>query len=92
MKKDDNQNTVFLDEEEKEFFQNMDYSKVSSIPNLKEEIAKYQKVAKDQYGKRKAISIRLLEYDIKKLKAKSKEEWIPYQTLISSIVHKYANS
>jgi len=41
---------------------------------LKEEIAKYQKVAKEQYSKRKAISIRLLEYDIKKLKAKSKAE------------------
>jgi predicted DNA binding CopG/RHH family protein len=26
------------------------------------------------------------------LKAKSIEEWIPYQTLIASAVHKYANS
>jgi len=64
----------YLDKEEKDFFENFDYSKTKSVPNLKQEIAKYQKIAKDQYSKRKAISIRLLEYDIKKLKAKSKAE------------------
>jgi len=85
-------NIKYLDNEEMEFFESMDYEKPQSIPNLKKEIAKYQKIAKDQYSKRKAISIRLLEYDIKKLKAKSKQEWIPYQTLISSVVHKYVNS
>ena len=82
----------YLDNEEKEFFESMDYDKTQSIPNLKEEITKYKKIAKEQYSKRKAISIRLLEYDIKKLKAKSKQEWIPYQTLIASAVHKYVNS
>lgn len=85
-------NIKFIDEEEKDIFENMDFSKVESVPNLKEEIAKYQKVAKEQYGKRKAISIRLLEYDINKIKAKSKAEWIPYQTLIAWAIHKYANS
>ena len=85
-------NNIYLDEEEKDFFENLDYNQAKSVQNLKEEIAKYQKIAKEQYSKRKAISIRLLEYDIKKLKAKSKAEWIPYQTLIASAVHKYANS
>ncbi|MDD4151289.1 MAG: antitoxin [Candidatus Gracilibacteria bacterium] len=85
-------NIDYLDDEEKDFFENFDYDKAQSIPNLKEEIARYQKIAKDQYSKRKAISIRLLEYDIKKLKAKSKAEGIPYQTLIASAVHKYINS
>ncbi len=85
-------NIKYLDNEEMDFFESMDYEKAQSIPNVKEEIAKYQKFAKDQYSKRKAISIRLLEYDIRKLKAKSKREWIPYQTLIASAVHKYVNS
>ena len=78
--------------EEEEILDYIENWNPQSIPNLKEEIAKYQKVAKEQYSKRKAISIRLLEYDIKKLKAKSKAEWIPYQTLIAGAVHKYANS
>lgn len=87
-----NNDIKYLDDEEKDFFESFDEEKTRSIPNLKEEIAKYQKIAKEQYSKRKAISIRLLEYDIKKLKAKSKQEWIPYQTLIASAVHKYVNS
>lgn len=78
--------------EEEEILDYIENWNPQSVPNLKEEIARYQKIAKDQYSKRKAISIRLLEYDIKKLKAKSKREWIPYQTLIASAVHKYANS
>ncbi|MDR1945184.1 MAG: antitoxin [Candidatus Peribacteria bacterium] len=67
-------NTKYLDNEEKELLENMDYGKVKSVPNLKKEIAKYQEIAKKQYSKKRAISIRLLEYDIAKLKAKSIEE------------------
>ena len=37
------------------------------------------------------ISIRLPVRDIQKLKEKSIKNWIPYQTLISSLVHQYAN-
>ncbi len=85
-------NNLYIDDEERDFFESLDYSKTQSVPNLKEEVEVYKKAAKEQYSKRRAISIRLLEYDIQKLKAKSKEEGIPYQTLIASAVHKYANS
>jgi predicted DNA binding CopG/RHH family protein len=40
-------------------------------------------------GKTKNINIRISAYDIEKVKQKSAEEGIPYQTLISSIIHKY---
>jgi predicted DNA binding CopG/RHH family protein len=78
--------------EEKEIIDYIEKWNPKSIPNLKKEIAKYQEAAKKQYSKKRAISIRLLEYDIDKLKAKSLQEWIPYQTLIAWVVHKYANS
>lgn len=41
--------------------------------------------------KRKAISIRLYESDINKLKSVALSEGIPYQILISSILHKSVN-
>lgn len=41
--------------------------------------------------KKRAISIRLADIDIRKIRAKAIEEGIPYQTLIGSIVHKYAS-
>jgi len=40
-------------------------------------------------NKTKNINIRISMYDMEKVKQKSTEEGIPYQTLISSIIHKY---
>ncbi len=39
--------------------------------------------------KAKNINIRISEYDLAHLKQKAEEEGIPYQTLISSVLHKY---
>ena len=41
-------------------------------------------------NKTKNINIRISAYDVEKVKQKSAEEVIPYQTLISSIIHKYS--
>jgi predicted DNA binding CopG/RHH family protein len=39
--------------------------------------------------KRKAITIRLPERDLFRLKAEALRDGLPYQTLISSVLHKY---
>jgi predicted DNA binding CopG/RHH family protein len=39
--------------------------------------------------KRKAITIRLPERDLFRLKAQALRDGLPYQTLISSVLHKY---
>jgi predicted DNA binding CopG/RHH family protein len=39
--------------------------------------------------KTKNINIRINEFDLVHLKQKAEEEGIPYQTLISSVLHKY---
>jgi len=51
----------------------------------KNEVESIIKVA----NKTKNINIRISAYDIEKVKQRSVEEGIPYQTLISSIIHKY---
>ena len=40
-------------------------------------------------GKNRNINIRISAHDIERIKQKSAEEGIPYQTLISSVIHKY---
>jgi len=40
-------------------------------------------------NKTKNINIRISAYDLEKVKQRAAEEGIPYQTLISSIIHKY---
>ena len=42
-------------------------------------------------NKTKNINIRISAHDIEKVKQRSSGEGIPYQTLISSIIHKYIN-
>jgi len=39
--------------------------------------------------KNRAISLRIAEYDLEKLKEKAQNDGIPYQTLISMVLHKY---
>lgn len=41
--------------------------------------------------KKKLYSLRLNEEDMLKLKKVAQEQWLPYQTLISSIIHKYVS-
>ena len=41
--------------------------------------------------KTKNINIRISEYDLEKLREKSEEEGIPYQTLVASILHKFVS-
>lgn len=55
----------------------------------KSEIAKLQQYARNTLRKNKRINIRLAERDMAGIQARAVEEGMPYQTLISSILHKY---
>ncbi len=39
--------------------------------------------------KNKAISLRIANYDLEKLKERAEKEGLPYQTLITTVLHKY---
>ena len=43
----------------------------------------------DRARKNQAISLRLSEYDLEMVKKRAEREGLPYQTLISMIIHKY---
>ena len=42
-------------------------------------------------GSTRRINIRISEKDLTDLKIKAREEGLPYQTLVSSVLHKYLN-
>ena len=48
-----------------------------------------KKTAKNTLNKDQRINIRMSKSDLESIKYKANEERMPYQTLISSIVHKY---
>ncbi len=55
----------------------------------KKEKKQYEEYARYSLSKRKRKNIRMSERDLKKIQAKVIEEGIPYQSLISMLIHKY---
>ncbi len=77
----------YLDNEEKEIIESYENEEwVSSGDELKKDI---ERTAKQSTLKNKRINIRLTEKDYRDIQVKAMEEGVPYQTLISSIIHKF---
>ena len=78
----------YLDEEERELAQS--FEKEEWTPDLtKKEKNQYEEYACYSLNKQRRINIRMSERDLKKIRAKAIEEGIPYQSLISMLIHKY---
>ena len=81
---------IVLDDEEKKLVKSLETETWVSVDNLKKEINRHQKVAQDTLIKDKRINIRLSSHDLEALKTNAVEMGLPYQTLVSSILHQYA--
>lgn len=77
----------YLDKEEKDLIES--YEKGEWKPMKKKDQKVYVKAAKQSISKNRRINIRLTSKDYHDIQIKAVEEGIPYQTLISSIIHKY---
>ena len=79
---------VYLDKDEMELAKSLENEEwISDL--TKKEKKQYQEYARYSLSKRKRINIRMSERDLKKIQAKAIEEGIPYQSLISMLIHKY---
>lgn len=75
----------YIDKEEKKIIESYDHDEWESVNKRKS----LTKAADRSLKKNKRINIRLTEKDYRDIQVKAMEEGIPYQTLISSIIHKY---
>ena len=80
-----------IDEEEKELMESIEKDEWRSVKNFKKEKENAELAARNTLKKDKRINLRLTQKDYHQIQVKAIEEGIPYQTLISSIVHKYLN-
>jgi len=55
----------------------------------KKEKQRYEEYARNSLTKQRRINIRMTERDLKKIQSKAIEEGVPYQSLISMLIHKY---
>lgn len=80
-----------LDQEEKELMESIERDEWQSVSNFDQEKEEAIQAARNTLKKEKRINLRLTQKDYHQIQIKAIEEGIPYQTLISSIIHKYLN-
>ena len=78
-----------LDREEKEILEAYENDEFVEIPEMDSKIKRHIEYAKETFRKNKRINIRISQKDLESIQRKSLEEGIPYQTLISSLIHRY---
>lgn len=81
---------VELDADEDEILSSYEKGELSSVKNLEKAKTRAKAAASLTLRKDARINIRLSSSDVTALKQKAAYEGIPYQTLISSVLHKYA--
>jgi len=81
-----------LTTEEQELLDAYEKGEFQSVAHLEEEKKRFRSIASNSLNKTKNINIRLSERTVAKLKRKAAEEGIPYQTLATSILHKFSNT
>ena len=79
-----------LDDEERTLLEAVEKEGIKSASDVDEKMKLAKEAALNTISqKRKAITIRLPERDLFRLKAQALRDGLPYQTLISSVLHKY---
>jgi predicted DNA binding CopG/RHH family protein len=80
-----------IDNEEREILESLEKGDWKPVKDFKKEREKAVIAARNTLKKDKRINLRLSQKDYHQIQIKAIEEGIPYQTLISSLVHKYLN-
>ena len=80
-----------LNPQEQKINKDFNNNKFVSLKNIKKEKETLAKLARASLKKSKNINIRISEPTLLKLKSRAIENGIPYQTLVSTVLHQYAN-
>jgi predicted DNA binding CopG/RHH family protein len=79
-----------LDKEEKDLLDSYDKGEWEAVDNLKEEMSIAKEAAYNYLHKSNRVNIRISSSDLKNIKQRAAYEGLPYQTLMASVLHKYA--
>ncbi len=80
-----------LDLEEEKILESVERGEWESVPRLRRERERFQKYAEATFKKDRRINIRISNKDLLAIQKRALEEGVPYQTLISSLLHKYVS-
>lgn len=78
-----------LNSEERAILAAFESGKLRSVPKLEVEKKRLQNMAKVHGIKNRRVSLRMTEWDFTRIQEEALKEGLPYQSLLSSIIHKY---
>lgn len=78
-----------LDKDEREIKRSIENGEWESVRGKAKEVSRYQEYARSTFRKDRRVNIRISSKDLEALQMRAIEEGIPYQTLMSSVLHKY---
>ena len=80
-----------LKKDEKDLLESVEAGEWLSVPDREAEVTRYREYAAATFKKDRRINIRISTKDLNALQKRALREGIPYQTLIGSVLHKYAS-
>jgi predicted DNA binding CopG/RHH family protein len=80
-----------LSKEEKEILESFEKDEWVPVANLSEKKKTLSEYARNTLKKDRRLNIRISERDLAELQRKAVKEGLPYQTYVSSIIHKFVN-
>ncbi len=80
-----------LDADEKDILESVERGEWRSVRGVKREQNRYRRYARAAFRKDRRLNIRISTKDLEAIQKRALEEGLPYQTLISSLLHKYAS-
>jgi predicted DNA binding CopG/RHH family protein len=80
-----------LDHDEKEILDSFARGEWRSVKGAKQQRNRYAGYARATFRKDRRVNIRISSKDLEAIQKRAIEEGLPYQTLISSLLHKYAS-
>jgi predicted DNA binding CopG/RHH family protein len=80
-----------LTREEKEIVKSFEKGEWVPVPDLSGRRKELMRYARNTLKKDKRLNIRISERDLVELQRKALREGLPYQTFVSSIIHKFIN-
>ena len=80
-----------LDSRERDLLRSVERGEWRPVPGLEKERKRYSTYAAATFRKDRRVNIRISSRDLEAIQKRALEEGLPYQTLISSLLHKYVD-
>ncbi|MBI4678700.1 MAG: antitoxin [Elusimicrobia bacterium] len=82
---------IKLTKEEKDIVASFERGEWKPVRNSRQEIARHRQYARNTLRKDRRVNIRISSKDLEELQTIALQEGIPYQTLMGSVLHRYAS-